>query len=131
VVLRRDEQPQDQSEWILKGTGNTNAADIQIKGTEAAGQSTLTVDSAGGGNIQMGAIITIGADSTRYTVTSADATLTAGVQADITVTPVLAAEAPDNAVIVFEESIAQRTLMILTSQADNISCTLGATWYED
>jgi hypothetical protein len=81
---------------------NDIAGTVLVDGTVAAGGSTLHIDgiTSATGTIYAGCAFTIAGDSTRYVVRK-DATIASN-EVDLLITPVLAAQATDEAAITFE-----------------------------
>lgn len=81
---------------------------LKIDGTVAAGGSTVVLDSAGklSGFVPAGVRLKIGADATVYE-TTADATVAATGKLTLSLTPVLAAEATDDAAVTVTRAYAE------------------------
>lgn len=81
---------------------NDIAGTVLVDGTVAAGEDTLHIDGITNatGTIYAGCAFTIAGDSTRYVVRK-DATIASN-EVDLVITPVLAAQATDEAAITFE-----------------------------
>lgn len=84
-------------------TGQAYAA-LAVDGTTSAGAGTITLDAVNlKGVMRKGTTYTIAGDATVYT-TSADVTAASGALTGVTFTPVLAAEASDDAVVTITQN---------------------------